>query len=106
MGIIITIISGLFLVVGCFFIVVASIGIIRFPDVYSRIHPAGKSDTLGQAMIFIGLMIYEGFSFVSIKLLIIVIFIFITNPTATHALVNAAHVAGLKPWKKGDARND
>ncbi len=100
-----TIISYLFLAVGCFLIVVASIGIIRFPDVYSRIHPAGKSDTLGQAMIFIGLMIYEGLSFVSIKLLIIVIFIFITNPTATHALVNAAHAAGLKPWKKGDDRN-
>ncbi len=99
-----TIVSGVFLFTGCFFMFVASIGIIRFPDFYSRIHPAGKGDTMGQAMVLIGLMIYEGFSFVSLKLLIIVIFILIANPTATHALANAAYVAGLKPWKKGDKR--
>jgi|TARA_B100000315_G_scaffold237419_1_gene254187 multicomponent Na+:H+ antiporter subunit G len=101
-----TIIAGLFLAIGCFFIVVASIGIIRFPDFYSRMHPVGKADTLGQAMVLIGLMIYEGFSLVSVKLLIIVIFIFIVNPTATHATANAAYVLGLKPWQKGDKRND
>ena len=101
-----TILVGLFLAIGCFFIVVASIGIIRFPDFYSRMHPAGKADTLGQAMVLIGLMIYEGFSLVSVKLLIIVIFIFIVNPTAAHAITNAAYVVGLKPWQKGDERND
>ena len=101
-----TIIAGIFLAFGCFFIVVASIGIIRFPDFYSRMHPAGKTDTLGQALILIGLMIYEGFSMVSVKLLIIIIFIFIANPTATHAIANAAQVVGLKSWQKGDSQND
>ena len=99
-----TVITGICLVIGCFFVIVASIGIIRFPDFYSRIHPAGKTDTLGQSMVLIGLMVYEGFSLVSVKLLIIIIFIFIANPTATHALANAAYVAGLKPWQKGDRR--
>ncbi len=99
-----TIITGVFLAIGCFFVVVSSVGIVRFPDFYSRMHPAGKADTLGQAMILVGLMIYEGFSLVSVKLLFIIIFIFIANPTATHALANAAYMAGIKPWEKGDKR--
>jgi multicomponent Na+:H+ antiporter subunit G len=96
------ILTGIFLVLGCFFILVASIGIIRFPDIYSRIHPAGKTDTLGQALILIGLLIYEGFTFVGIKLIIIILFVFVANPTSTHALANAAYAVGVKPWKKGD----
>jgi multicomponent Na+:H+ antiporter subunit G len=95
-----TIITGVLLAFGCFFIVVASIGIVRFPDFYSRMHPAGKSDTLGQSLILSGLMVYEGLSMVSIKLLIIIIFIFIANPTATHSLAKAAYVAGVKPWQR------
>ena len=71
-----TIITGVFLGIGCFFIVVTAIGIVRFPDFYSRLHPAGKTDTVGQGFVLIGLMIYEGFSLVSIKLMIIVVFIF------------------------------
>ena len=49
-------------------------------------------------------MVYEGFTLVSVKLLFIIIFIFIANPTATHALANAAYNAGIKPWKKGERR--
>jgi multicomponent Na+:H+ antiporter subunit G len=100
-----TIITGILLLLGCFIIVVASIGIVRFPDFYSRMHPAGKSDTLGQLLVLSGLMVYEGFSLVSIKLLIIIIFIFIANPTATHALAKAAYAAGLKPWKREEGEN-
>ena len=95
-----TIITGIFLILGCFFVVAASIGVVRFPDFYSRMHPAGKNDTLGQTLILAGLIIYEGFSFVSVKLLLIIIFIFIVNPTATHAIAKAAYIAGVKPWKK------
>ena len=95
-----TIICGVFLGIGCFFIIVASIGIVRFPDFYSRLHPAGKSDTIGQSLILIGLIIYEGFSMVSVKLLIIVLFVFIASPTATHAVAQAAFMSGLKLWRK------
>ncbi len=95
-----TIITGIFLTMGCFFSVVAAIGVVRFPDFYSRMHPAGKNDTLGQTLILTGLIIYEGFSFISIKLLLIIIFIFIVNPTATHAIAKAAYLAGVKPWEK------
>ncbi len=99
-----TIITAVFIAIGCFFVVVASIGLIRFPDFYSRVHPAGKADTLGQMMILVGLMIYEGFTLTSVKLLFIIVFIFIANPTATHAIANAAYTAGIKPWEKGDKR--
>lgn len=88
------------LTIGCFFVLVASIGIVRFPDFYSRMHPAGKSDTLGQTLILAGLMIHQGFSFESVKLLMMVLFILIANPTATHALANTAYLAGLTPWRK------
>ncbi len=99
-----TIITGVFLGIGCFFIVVTAIGIVRFPDFYSRLHPAGKTDTVGQAFVLIGLMIYEGFSLISIKLMIIVVFIFIASPIATHALAQAAFLLGVKPWEKKEKK--
>lgn len=98
------ILIGIFLFLGCFLVVVASIGIVRFPDFYSRLHPAGKTDSMGQALVFVSLMIYEGFTMATLKMVIIILFIFIANPTATHALANAAHAGGVKPWRKGDKR--
>ena len=99
-----TIITAVLVALGCFLIIVASIGVVRFPDFFSRMHPAGKADSLGQALILIGLIVFEGFSLVSVKLLFIIVFIFIANPTTTHALANAAYVAGVKLWKKGEAK--
>ncbi len=98
------IITAVCLIIGCFFIFVSAIGIVRFPDFYSRMHPAGKADSMGQATVLIGLIIFEGFTLVSVKLLFIILFIFIANPTSTHALANAAYNAGVEPWKKGDKR--
>ncbi|MEE8573931.1 MAG: monovalent cation/H(+) antiporter subunit G [Thermodesulfobacteriota bacterium] len=94
------IIVALMLLAGAFFIMVAAFGILRFPDFYSRMHPAGKTDTLGQAIIFSALMIHEGFTMVSLKLLIIIVFVFVANPTATHALASSAFSVELRPWQK------
>lgn len=95
-----TIIVGLFLALGCFLFIVASVGVIRFPDFYTRMHAAGKTDTLGQTFILVGLIIYAGASLVSIKLLIIMGLIYIINPTATHFLAKAAYTRGVEPWTK------
>lgn len=95
------IIAGLFLAVGCFLFIVASVGVLRFPDFYTRMHAAGKVDTLGQFLILAGLVIYSGFSLVSIKLVMIMGLIFIINPTASHFLAKAAYVKGLRPWEQG-----
>lgn len=98
--------SGIFIFIGVFFIISASVGLVRLPDFYTRIHPAGKADTLGQLLVIVGLVIYEGFSLVSIKLFFIIVFILIANPTATHALVKSAYLSGLKPWTKEKNKND
>lgn len=94
------IVTGVFLGLGCALIIIGSIGVFRFPDFYTRVHPAGKTDTVGQALLLLGLMVHEGVSFISIKLLFIIIFIFIANPTATHFVAAAAYSSGLKPWRK------
>ena len=87
-------------IAGAFFMLVGSIGLIRLPDFYSRNHATGKSDTLGIMLVISGMILIEGFTLNSAKLLFILIFVFLTNPTGTHALANAAFQSGLKPWFK------
>lgn len=94
---------------GLFFTLVGSIGLIRFPDFYTRLHATGKCDTLGAGLIILGSIIYHLFKYsetpiISIKLLFLILFIFIANPTATHALMKAAYQTGLKPWSLGEKR--
>lgn len=92
---------------GAFFITVGSIGLIRLPDFYSRCHATGKADTLGLLLVIGGLIVYEGFSLHSAKLLIILAFVGLTSPTATHALARAAFRFGIKPrFKTSGARQE
>ena len=94
-----------FLLAGFFFTAVAAIGVLRFPDFYTRLHASGKSDTLGISLSMLGLAIYEGASLVSIKIILIAIFIFVANPIGTHVLAKAAFRSGIKPWmKEGDQK--
>lgn len=95
-----TILAGVLIISGCLLILISSLGVIRFPDFYSRLHPAGKSDTMGQTMVLLGLIIFEGFDLISVKLIIIMIFFYVANPTATHFISKAAHKAGLPLWQK------
>ncbi|NJB67110.1 multicomponent Na+:H+ antiporter subunit G [Desulfobaculum xiamenense] len=88
----------------------AALGILRFPDFYSRLHPAGKMDTLASGFMLLGLALYNLHHFdvanllTSLKIMLILVFVFIASPTATHALVDAGFRAGLKPWQKGQER--
>jgi len=94
------------LLAGLLFFTGGAVGIIRMPDFYSRLHPAGKLDTLGIMAMILGLAIYnlEHFSWagllVSLKMLLIVFFVFHSSPTATHSIVDAGIRAGLTPWRK------
>ena len=106
-----SLLAAIFIVSGLFFFTGGSIGILRFPDFYSRLHPAGKLDTMGLLMTMTGMALYtvQEFTlaalFTSLKILLIVVFIFITSPTATHAILDAGVRAGLSPWTapgKGD----
>jgi len=71
-------------------------------DFYTRLHAASIIDTLGAMLILFGLMLYYGFNIVSLKLLLILIFILITTPTAAHALAKSALHGNLKPILKDD----
>ena len=101
-----TIIATLLLAVGLIFFLGGAVGIIRFPDFYSRLHPAGKLDTAGLATTMGALALYTASSFTladlitALKILLIFVFVFITSPTATHAIIDAGVRAGLTPWRK------
>ncbi|KGI38185.1 monovalent cation/H(+) antiporter subunit G [Clostridium tetani] len=88
---IITIIGGIFILGGLFFFLVGTIGILRLPDVFTRIHSAAKCDTLGVLLTITALIIFNGFKVTSLKLFLILIFIWITNPTATHLIGKAQY---------------
>ena len=94
---VIQIVSGVFLILGSFFSVVGGIGIVRLPEFFSRLHGGGITDTLGAALIVIGLLFQAGFTLVAIKLLMILFFLLITSPTSCHALAKSAMSQGLKP---------
>ena len=94
---ILNLISAGLLAAGSIFVLIGAFGLIRLPDFYTRLHAAGITDTLGAELILLGLMFQAGLSFVTVKLILISLFIFFTSPTATHAVANAARVMGLKP---------
>ena len=85
------------LLLGGFFCIVGTIGLIRMPDFYTRVHAASVTDTLGAWLVLVGLMLQAGWTLVMVKLLFIGMLIFFTAPTATHALTKAALGRGLKP---------
>ena len=89
-----------FLLGGFFFFLAATVGLLRFPDFFCRLHATGKGDTLAVLLSLIGLSIYEGFSFTSLKILFIAVFMFLAQPTSTHAISRAALRCGLEPWTK------
>lgn len=95
--IVIEITSWIFIVTGALLGITGGIGIHRFPDFYSRLHAAGIADTMCAACFLIGLGLQTDFGIASLKLLLIFIFLFFSNPTATHALADAATLSGLKP---------
>jgi len=92
-----TIASVISISAGLFFVLAGTLGVLRLPDFYTRLHAAGMIDTLGAEMILLGLIIQSGFTQMSLKLLIVAFFLFITSPTATHAMSYAAYKTGLKP---------
>lgn len=84
---------------GLFFFLIGTLGVLRFPDALTRAHGAAKCDTLGAVLCITGLIIHYGFTFTSLKLVLIVAFLWSTNPTGTHilgrAIVSANRRQGL-----------
>jgi len=86
----IDLLSGLALLGGAFLMIVGGAGLLRMPDFYTRMHAASITDTLGAGLILLGLMLQGGWTLVTAKLFLILVFLWLTSPTASHALVRAA----------------
>ena len=88
--------SWVLLLSGSFFCVVGGVGLLRFPDLYARVHAAGITDTAGAGLLLAGLALQSGVSQITLKLALIVVFLYLTSPTATHALLKAAAGRGVR----------
>jgi multicomponent Na+:H+ antiporter subunit G len=105
------------IIAGLFFFFATTMGLLRFPDFYARMHAAGKGDTLSSLLLLLGLALHNltgpftvDTVLVSLKIMAIMAFIFLASPTATHAIIDAGHASGIEPWQRpenpGENRDD
>jgi multicomponent Na+:H+ antiporter subunit G len=101
---VLAVISTALLATGAIFVISGGVGLLRFPDFYTRIHAAGITDTAGGGLILLGLLLQAPDWGVAARLLIILLFIALSGPTATHTLAQAARRDGIHVWEAGDRR--
>jgi len=97
MSALLDVLSWICLVAGGLFAVCGGIGVLRLPDLYTRMHAAGVTDTMGAGLVLLGLMFQAGISLALVKLALIFWMMLITSPTSTHALAKSALASGLAP---------
>jgi multicomponent Na+:H+ antiporter subunit G len=102
---VLNLLSWTLILAGSFFTIVGALGLVRMPDVYTRMHAASVTDTLGIGLIFLGLMVQAGLTLVSLKLFLILVLFFFMAPVATHAVAQAALHAGVRPQLAEDRRD-
>lgn len=100
------ILSWILIIAGSAFTLVGALGILRFPDFWSRLHAASVTDSAGVILLLAGMSIQAGWTLIAAKLVIIFAFLFITGPTSTHAVANAALVSGLRPTSDVDSEKE
>lgn len=92
-------IVALLLAAGFFFHAVAALGVLRLPDFYTRLHAVGKAETLGVLLTLAGVALWTGPSLTALKVGLVAAFLFLANPTSTHAVGRAALRLGMEPWR-------
>ncbi len=99
--------AGLCLI-GAILAIIGTVGVLRFPDFYfyTRLHAASVTDTAAATLLIVGMMLLAPDWLIAFKLLAVWLFLFLTGPTAGHALANAAHTAGLEPLIGRQGRGD
>lgn len=98
------VVAGILLVLGLSLTLTGALGLIKLPDFYTRLHAAGVTDTGGALLILFGLAVLSGWSFASLKLLLIAVFLLLTAPVISHLLAQSAHAGGREPLLGGNAR--
>ena len=85
------------LLIGAILAIIGTIGVLRFPDFYTRLHAASVTDTAAATLAIVGMALLAPSWAIVFKLAVVWLFLFLTGPTSSHALANAAHTAGLQP---------
>ncbi|MFV0296471.1 MAG: monovalent cation/H(+) antiporter subunit G [Hyphomicrobiaceae bacterium] len=98
------VLSWVSIVTGGFFVVVGAIGLVRMPELFTRMHAASIIDTMGAGLLVFGMMMQAGLTLVTVKLFFILLLFFFTSPVITHALAQAAVQAGIDPELAEDRR--
>jgi len=96
--------SWLFLVTGSVFVIIGGLGLLRLPDFFTRVHAASITDTVGAWLVLVGLMLQAGAILVLVKVVLILVFLVLTSPLASHALTKAAYIRGLEPLQGPPAK--
>lgn len=99
-----TLAVGLVLAAGLFFHTVAALGVLRLPDFYARLHAVGKAETLGVVLTLAAVILWTGATLTAVKVGLVALFLFLANPTSTHAVGRAALRTGLQPWQRPPRR--
>ena len=102
MGLVLDLGSWAAILVGLFFMIVGTVGVLRMPDVFTRLHAAGMTDTMGAGFLILGMCLQAGLSLLTLRLLIVYAFLMVTSPIGTHALARAALGGDIVPVR-GDA---
>ncbi len=101
-----TIISSLFIAFGAIFLLIAAIGVVKFPDFYTRLHAAGIGDTLGAFLLTLGIMVKAGFTLLSLKVFLVFLLYLLTNPLGTNLIILAAvHAKDYQGYNRKKVQN-
>ena len=92
------VLSWVSIIAGLFFMIVGTFGILRLPDVFTRLHAAGMTDTMGAGFLILGMCLQAGLGLVLVRLIFVYAFLLFTSPIATHALARAALAGGVEPY--------
>ena len=106
LGLVWDILSWFAILTGSAFLLIGSIGLVRLPDMFTRSHATGVTETLATYLLILGMAFQAGLSLVTVKLIVIALFMFFASPTSTHALTRAALDGGMKPEVDEDRRPD
>ncbi len=93
-------VAGAFCAVGAVFFIIGTVGLLRMPDLFSRLHPSTKCDTLGGCSVLLGMMVLRGWSWDTARLLIIAVLLLLYSATCGHAIGRSAFLRGMPVWKK------
>ena len=98
MEVLLDLLSWAFISVGLFFMIVGTFGLLRMPDVLTRLHAAGMTDTMGAGFLILGMCLQAGINLVLVRLIFVYLFLLFTSPIGTHALARAALAGGHEPY--------